>query len=433
MGGRGGDGGYLRRAGNQERCSAAAGFGGGGGGGWYGGGGGGGGITGGGGGGGGSAYAPPGSRNTPWGAHTHGKITIDYLRASDAWVGLGGSTMTSAPTVATISTQGTLAPRHDVFYLNQHGAVIWRSFIDGVPGPETNLGATLYPGSTVAAIWRPYGLELFGRGTENALWRKTLTFGTWSAWTPLTSAGAVTSDPTVAAQGFDRVDVFFRGTDNRLRQLTSTNGVWAGAPVPVPGGPTISTGPGATYTEPGRIDLLAGCEARLCWWTSINGTWTHQGTIPGSLASSAPSVTTPVEGWITATVRNPDGGITRWAYTGGGDWFPTTMTVPSGPGQAVALVPAQRMELIYARGCRRPAAPSGPAPGDVAVGPLREVSDLLQTPPWSRCHPGRTSAFAGPVDPAPEAHCEADRDSAAMTTPLGRGAELCPSWVSGRR
>ncbi len=89
----------------------------------------------------------------------------------------GTTSMTSAPTVAPRPPVAGQPDQHDVFYLNANSQVIQRIVTNGVAGPEHNHGAVLYPGSTVAAVWRPDGkrLDLFGRGTESALWQKTFT------------------------------------------------------------------------------------------------------------------------------------------------------------------------------------------------------------------------------------------------------------------
>ena len=197
----GGGGGYLASGWNGARCDQDAAWGGGGGGGWYGGGGGGGGITGGAGGGGGSGYAPPGSASTVGEPGAHGVITISYLDPSNGWVDLDGpgdGTMTSAPTVAMRPQTGKLFPIHDVFYLDGNSQVVQRVVTEGAPGPEHHLGAVLSPASTVAAHWRADGqrLDLFGRGTESALWQKTFTFADgWGSWHAITAAGTLSSTP----------------------------------------------------------------------------------------------------------------------------------------------------------------------------------------------------------------------------------------------
>jgi hypothetical protein len=64
-----------------------------------------------------------------------------------------------------------------------------------------------------AASWASGRLDLFVRGTDNALWHKWYSGG-WSNWESL--GGVLTSDPGAVSWGSDRIDVFVRGTDNQL-------------------------------------------------------------------------------------------------------------------------------------------------------------------------------------------------------------------------
>jgi hypothetical protein len=60
-------------------------------------------------------------------------------------------------------------------------------------------------------------LEVFARGTDNALWRisqRAASSQDWSAWTSL--GGDITSDPSVVLNANGKLEVFARGTDNGL-------------------------------------------------------------------------------------------------------------------------------------------------------------------------------------------------------------------------
>ena len=355
-GANGGAGGYLVSFWSGLRCDQSASWGGGGGGGWYGGGGGASGVNGGGGGGGGSGYAATGYVGSRLGEPgAHGVITISYVRPTDGWASQGGDTMTSAPTVAVRPWNGSrLTSYHDVFYLNNASAVIQRTYFEGVPRPEFNLGATLHPGSTVAAVWRygfPDRLDLFGRGTEGALWQKSFDGTSWGPWLARTGPGVVASDPTAVSLSSGRLDVMFRGPDSKLLQLTSTDGRWSAAPTPVPGH-SISTGPGATYTGPGRVDLLAGCGNALCWWTYDGSSWTYYGAVGAGGVSSTPTVISPARGVVEVAVRDENNNLSRLRYTETTDWGAvTTVPISSPPGQSVALATGgSGASVAYARG-----------------------------------------------------------------------------------
>ncbi|MET0526023.1 MAG: glycine-rich protein [Nocardioides sp.] len=352
----GGAGGHLASVWNgNNRCDQYRGWGGGGGGGWRAGGGGGGGITGGAGGGGGSGYAPPGSTSILGEPGANGLVTISFLNPSNTWLGQGGAPMTSAPTSVARPQTGHLFPIHDVFYLNSASQVIQRVVTEGVPSPEHNFVKTMYPGSTVAAIWRPGAggrLDIFGRGPENALWQRSFSwkFG-WRDWHIVPADITMTSSPTVFSPDGTRLDVVYRDSDNRLQQATSREGIWAPKPTAVPGGPIVTTAPGATDTDSGRADLFAGCSGALCWWTSTNGTWAYRGTVPATSVTSPPAVSSPRDGWIEVMVRDQNNAMSRLMYAVGGDWFGSTAPVPSPSGSPVTRVSGPGgTSITYARG-----------------------------------------------------------------------------------
>ncbi len=350
----GGSGGYLF-GGSGQRCDLYHGWGGGGGGGWYAGGGGGGGITGGAGGGGGSGHAPTGSTSTLGQPGAHGQITISYVAPGD-WAGLGGGPMTSAPTAVPRPAGDQPEPTQDVFYLDKNSQVIQRVVTNGVASPEYNLGAVLYPGSTVAAVWRSDGrLDLFGRGTENALWQKSYTApGGWGGWIARTSAGTLTSSPSVVSVTAPQLDVFFRGTDNQLTQVTSINGTWT-TPKTAPGGQLLASAPSAVVTDAGLggVDVYAQCGGVLCRWAYYRGGWLILGRPVNSaiVPTSAPSVITFGTDRTQVAVRGRDNHLILWRAESV-DWNPTDLGEPPSPaGSSIAMAPMSGTNtILYARG-----------------------------------------------------------------------------------
>jgi ABC-type polysaccharide/polyol phosphate transport system ATPase subunit/acylphosphatase len=93
---------------------------------------------------------------------------------------------------------------------------------------RNSLGGTLTTGPVVArnADGR---LEVFARGTDNALWhiRQTSPNNGWSGWSSL--GRALTTDPVVARNADGRLEVFVRGTDTALWHIwqTSPNNGWS--------------------------------------------------------------------------------------------------------------------------------------------------------------------------------------------------------------
>lgn len=75
-----------------------------------------------------------------------------------------------------------------------------------------SLGGTLTSGPA-AASWSANRLDVFVRGTDNAVYHKWWD-GIWHDWENL--GGVFTSDPAAVSWGPNRIDIFIRGTDNAL-------------------------------------------------------------------------------------------------------------------------------------------------------------------------------------------------------------------------
>jgi len=76
-----------------------------------------------------------------------------------------------------------------------------------------SLGGTLASGPDVSS-WGDRRLDVFARGTDNALVHKWFDSSGWSDWESL--GGQMTSDPAAVSWGSRRIDVFARGTDSTL-------------------------------------------------------------------------------------------------------------------------------------------------------------------------------------------------------------------------
>src|SRR5882724_1644885 len=76
-----------------------------------------------------------------------------------------------------------------------------------------DLGGTLTSGVGVSS-WAANRLDVFVRGTDNALWHKWWGGSSWSGWESL--GGTLKSAPGAVSWGNNRIDVFGRGTDNAL-------------------------------------------------------------------------------------------------------------------------------------------------------------------------------------------------------------------------
>jgi len=74
-------------------------------------------------------------------------------------------------------------------------------------------------------------LEVFGLGTDKALWHIWQTAPHSRPWSPWASLGGVlTSEPAAVDNSDGRLEVFARGTDNALWHIwqTAPGGAWSG-------------------------------------------------------------------------------------------------------------------------------------------------------------------------------------------------------------
>ncbi len=196
------------------------------------------------------AVAAPAARRLD--VYVRGSDNAVYQRRYDgtawsSWSGLGGKTYASP---ATSARRGTSIV--DVFYRGTDNAIYHRyrngttwsagwASIGAPPG-----GATSAP----AAISNSPGrIDVFVRGADSAIWRRTWTTS-WSPWT--TVGGIASSAPAVASRGTNRLDLFVRGTDGQVYRRVNDGAGWSGWSSL--GGATMSA-PAAVAANANRIDL----------------------------------------------------------------------------------------------------------------------------------------------------------------------------------
>ena len=111
-------------------------------------------------------------------------------------------------------------PQHTTPVIYSKGETVWCFFRPDYTfsRPSFNvswepLGGVLTSGPAVCS-WAAGRLDIFARGTDNALWHLWYDGG-WGTWEQL-GANPIASDPAAVAWGPNRIDVFVRGTDNAL-------------------------------------------------------------------------------------------------------------------------------------------------------------------------------------------------------------------------
>jgi putative pyrroloquinoline-quinone binding quinoprotein/putative pyrroloquinoline-quinone-binding quinoprotein len=189
-------------------------------------------------------------------------------------------------------------------------------------------GGSVTSGPDVAS-WGAQHLDLFARGTDNALWTRTFNGTTWTGWSSL--GGEITSDPSAVSQASGRIDVFARGTDGALWQR-SFNGSWG--PWASLGGGMIG-GPDASSWGSGRVDVFIRGLDNAIWHRAATGsTWGGWESLGGSI-SSDPAAVSQAPNSINLFARGADNALWHRPYTGSwGAWSSLGGSLTSGPDAA---------------------------------------------------------------------------------------------------
>ena len=239
------------------------------------------------------------------------------------WEGLGG-VLTSDPDVSSWGPN-----RLDVFVRGTDNAM-WHKWWDGSAwrGWES-LGGTQTSGPG-AVSWGPNRIDCFVRGTDNALWHKWWDGSRWRGWDSL--GGVLTSDPTVCSWGSNRLDVFARGTDNALWHRWWDGSAWRGWERL---GGVLTSGPGAVSWGPNRIDVFARGTDNALWHRWWDGSAWRGWESLGGVITSDPTVSSWASGRLDIFARGTDNAMWhRWFDGGWRGWESLGGTLTSGPGAA---------------------------------------------------------------------------------------------------
>ena len=189
-------------------------------------------------------------------------------------------------------------------------------------------------GAPAVVARRSGPLEVFARGTDDALWTRTRTATGWTSWTSL--GGILRSRPTAARGAGDDLHVLVTGRDGRVWQRSSSApGTWS-AWTSIGGSPAPGTAPAAVATSSGRLDVVVhGTDGRVSWRRAQQGVWGAWRDLGGTAAGD-PAVASAA-GELTVVVRTPDGRAATRTTTAADTWRSLGGVLVSDPAAAAAL------------------------------------------------------------------------------------------------
>ena len=241
---------------------------------------------------------------------------VDIFFGTSAAIVLGG--------VATVASNAD--GRLEVFGNGTDHAIWhnWQTVPNGGWSGWASLGGLL---TTDAALGmnRDGRLEVFARGADDALWHiwQNSAGGSWSNWSSL--GGSITSDPSIDRNSDGRLEVFARGTDNALYhawQIDLPFGitVWSGW---VSLGGIITSDPIVYHNGDGRLEVFArGTDGAVwhIWQTSPGGGWSGWNSL-GGIVTSLCAIDLNADGRLEVFARGTDNAVWHnWQTSPSGGW-----------------------------------------------------------------------------------------------------------------
>ena len=160
-------------------------------------------------------------------------------------------------------------------------------------------------------------IDVFVRGTDNAVWRRAYVNNHWGAWTNL--GGRVSDAPTVAFTSPTAWTVFSRGSDG-LIHTRNEQGLWTS--IGSPDGRPVYGRPSAVVDDSGAVHVAIRLRTDEVWTrVRTGGTWSAWTGLGGTVSGSPTLLAT--EGRVYLFVQAADQRLWQRNFVDGawGGWF----------------------------------------------------------------------------------------------------------------
>ncbi|MCX7101772.1 MAG: M12 family metallopeptidase [Methylobacter sp.] len=167
--------------------------------------------------------------------------------------------------------------RIDIFARGTDNALYHKWWDGNQWGGWESLGGVI-TSDPVAVSWGPNRLDVFAKGTDGAMYHRWWDGNHWGGWESL--GGVITSNITAVSWGVNRLDLFARGTDGAMYHKWWDGSHWGGWESL---GGIITSDPVAVSWGPNRLDVFAkGTDGAIYhrWWDGNHwGGWESLGGI----------------------------------------------------------------------------------------------------------------------------------------------------------
>ena len=164
--------------------------------------------------------------------------------------------------------------------------------------PEETLGGSL-ASDPAAVSWGSGRIDVFARGTDNALKHLWYQAGTGAGWQPWESLGGnLTSAPAVASWGAGRLDVFALGTNSSLKRRAYQAGLGAGWQDWEDLGGNWTSAPDAVSWGPNRIDVVVQGADKFIHQTVLLTGASYDEPVTGAYAPELSALDTVMKKWM---------------------------------------------------------------------------------------------------------------------------------------
>jgi hypothetical protein len=241
-----------------------------------------------------------------------------WMNSTGGWSSIGG-VATSSPAATTPSFGNGVI---DVFVRGTDNA-LWSTTTTNNGASWSSwhsLGGQLAAGTGPAACsWGAGRLDVFVQGTNGALWHKwsTNSGATWSGWESL--GGKLTSSPAAGgatSNTTNNIQVFVRGTDGACWYKEWTGTAWSSW--------RSLGGQLAPNTGPAGGVFVQGTDHQLWWkdFSKAGSAWSHLPACPEVLSASSPAVALSFLGHVEVFVSTTSGNLMYcYATVSGWEWY----------------------------------------------------------------------------------------------------------------